>query len=105
MKSDPFSTAKAECSRIFNPSRKGGALLKMLSLLFCLVLSTVSLAADAGYHLIKKLPLGGEGGWDFPTVDSAARRLYLSRGSHVMVVDIDREKLVGDIPDTPGVHG
>lgn len=55
--------------------------------------------------MIKRLPLGGDGGWDYLSVDSDARRLYISRGTHVMVVDIDTEKLVGDIPDTPGVHG
>ena len=62
-------------------------------------------AAEPGYHVIKKLPLGGEGGWDYLTVDSASRRLYLSRSTHVMVVDIDTGKVTGDIPDTPGVHG
>ena len=62
-------------------------------------------AAEPAYHLIKKLPLGCEGGWDYLTVDSAARRLYISRGTHVMVVDIDTDKLAGDIPNTPGVHG
>ncbi len=62
-------------------------------------------AAEPCYHVIKKLHLGGEGGWDYVVVDSAARRLYISRSTHVMVLDIDTDKLVGDIPDTPGVHG
>ena len=61
--------------------------------------------ATPGYHVINKIKLGGEGGWDYLAVDSAARRLYVSRGSHVMVVDIDSDTLVGDIPNTPGVHG
>jgi DNA-binding beta-propeller fold protein YncE len=75
-------------------------------LLFCsLVLSTIAYAADPGYHVIKKLQLGGEGGWDYLTVDNAARRLYISRSTHVMVVDLETDKLVGDIPNTPGVHG
>jgi DNA-binding beta-propeller fold protein YncE len=75
-------------------------------LLFCsLLVSTISYAADSGYHVIKKLQLGGEGGWDYLTVDSAARRLYISRSTHVMVVDIDTDRVVGDIADTPGVHG
>lgn len=75
-------------------------------LLFCgLLMSTISLAAEPGYHVIKTLHFGGDGGWDYLTVDSAARRLYLSRSTHVMVVDIDTDELVGDIPDTPGVHG
>ena len=70
-----------------------------------LLLMSANVYAESGYHVINKLPFGGEGGWDYPTVDSAARRLYLSRGSHVMVVDINTDKVVGDIPDTPGVHG
>ncbi len=75
-------------------------------LLFCsLLVSTTSYAADPGYHVIKKLQLGGEGGWDYLTVDNAARRLYISRSTHVMVIDIDTDKVVGDISDTPGVHG
>ncbi len=46
-----------------------------------------------------------KGGWDYLTVDSAARRLYVSHATHVVVVDLDANKVVGDIPDTPGVHG
>ncbi|HKO03980.1 MAG TPA: YncE family protein [Candidatus Acidoferrales bacterium] len=60
---------------------------------------------DSGYHLKKKIKVGGEGGWDYLTFDSASRRLFISRGTHVMVVDVDSDKVVGDIPDTPGVHG
>jgi len=59
----------------------------------------------SGYHLLKKMPVGGEGGWDYLTVDSEARRIYLARGTHVMVVDEDKGEVVGDIPDTKGVHG
>jgi len=62
-------------------------------------------AADSGYHIIKRLKVGGAGGWDYLTVDGAARRLYISRSSHVMVMELDTGKVAGDIPDTPGVHG
>ena len=63
-------------------------------------------AAPAGdYHLIKKVVLGGEGFWDYLKLDNAACRLYISRGTHVMVLDADTYKVVGDIPDTQGVHG
>ncbi len=62
-------------------------------------------AAPAGYHVAKTYKLGGEGGWDYLYVDSAARRVYISRGTHVMVVDADNGSIVGDIPDTTGVHG
>lgn len=70
-----------------------------------LMQSTITNAADADYQVLKRLQLGGEGGWDYLSVDSTARRLYISRSTHVMVVDIDNDKVIGDIPDTPGVHG
>jgi YVTN family beta-propeller protein len=62
-------------------------------------------AAGPGYHVIATYELGGDGGWDYLTLDAAARRLYISRATHVMVVDADSGKSVGDIADTPGVHG
>jgi YVTN family beta-propeller protein len=58
-----------------------------------------------GYHVANRAVLGGDGGWDYLTPDTAAHRLYLSRGTHVMVVDLDSLKVVGDIPNTEGVHG
>src|SRR5271169_3664281 len=72
---------------------------------FVLLLATVAAAADPGYHLINTYKLGGEGGWDYITLDSSSRRLYISRATHVIVIDADSGKPVGDIPDTPGVHG
>ena len=62
-------------------------------------------AADPGLHVIKTFKLGGEGGWDYLEIDSASRHLFLSHGTHVQVIDADSGKAVGDIPDTPGVHG
>jgi DNA-binding beta-propeller fold protein YncE len=59
----------------------------------------------SGYHVIKTVPVGGEGFWDYLSVDSEGRRLYISHGTHVQVMDIDTYALVGDIPDTQGVHG
>ena len=69
-----------------------------------LVLAAVAASAP-GYHVTKTWKLGGEGGWDYLKVDSAARRLYISRATKVVVVDADSGKLVGEIADTPGVHG
>jgi DNA-binding beta-propeller fold protein YncE len=60
---------------------------------------------QSGYHVIKKVVLGGDGGWDFITFDDPGHRLFISRSSHVMVVDIDSGKAVGDIANTTGVHG
>ena len=71
-----------------------------------LCLAAVALAAAAsGYHVVTTYKLGGDGGWDYLTADSDARRIYISRGTHVMVIDADSGKTVGDIPDTNGVHG
>lgn len=60
--------------------------------------------AASGYRLLSTLPIAGDDGWDHPTVDSAARRLYVTHGTHVVVVDIDSGRLVGKIDNTPGVH-
>lgn len=79
--------------------------MKKLGLLIFLFLSALTFAADSGYHLLNTYNLGGEGGWDYLTMDSASRRLYISRATHVIVIDADSGKPVGDIPDTPGVHG
>jgi YVTN family beta-propeller protein len=62
-------------------------------------------AGPSGYHLIKKIKLGGEGGWDYIEIDSPTRRLFVSRGTKVVVVNVDSEKVVGEIPNTLGVHG
>jgi YVTN family beta-propeller protein len=70
-----------------------------------LLLISVNVYAESGYHVIDKLPFGGEGGWDYLTVDSSANHLYISRGTHVMVIDTESNKLIADISDTPGVHG
>jgi YVTN family beta-propeller protein len=75
---------------------------------FALVLLCVGANAQSkssGYHMLTQFKLGGEGGWDYLTVDGKAHRLYISRSTHVMVVNTDTGELVGDIPDTTGVHG
>src|SRR5438128_2721611 len=61
--------------------------------------------AGSGYHVIKTIPVGGEGGWDYVYIDSETRRVYVSRGTHVVVVGADTYAVVGDIPDTQGDHG
>ena len=76
-----------------------------VSMAALLVAAAAVAAAGPGYHIIATYKLGGDGGWDYLTVDAAARRLYISRATHVMVVDTDSGKTVGDIADTPGVHG
>ena len=76
-----------------------------LRLLSLLLLAATVFAAASGYHLIRKIPLGGEGGWDYLTFDSDSGRLFISRATHVIVLDTASGKVVGDIPDTAGVHG
>jgi hypothetical protein len=68
-------------------------------------LAAVAWAAGSGYHVVTTYKVGGDGGWDYLTTDSDARRIFISRGTHVMVVDADSGKVVGDVADTPGVHG
>lgn len=62
-------------------------------------------AGPSGYQVIKTVPVAGEGGWDYVAVDSVARRVYVSHATHVVVLDADSYAVVGDIPDTQGVHG
>ena len=62
-------------------------------------------AAGPGYHVAKTYKVGGEGGWDYLIADGNSNRLYISRATHVIVLDVDSGNTVGDIPDTQGVHG
>jgi len=62
-------------------------------------------AATTGYHIVRTIPVAGSDGWDYMNEDSASGHLFISRGTHVQVLDIATGKLVGDIPDTQGVHG
>jgi len=59
----------------------------------------------AGYHIIHEYKLGGDTGWDYLTMDASSRRLYISHGTHVEVINIDTGKVEGDITDLKGVHG
>ena len=80
-------------------------ILLTIALFVWLLITTAAFAGPSGYHVAKTYKIGGEGGWDYLTVDSKARRVYISRGTHVMVVDADTGAAVGDIPNTNGVHG
>jgi len=60
---------------------------------------------STGYEVKTRYPVPGNGGFDYVTIDSTARRLYLSHGTQVDVIDPDSGKLIGSIADTPGVHG
>ena len=61
--------------------------------------------SSGGHRVVATFAVGGEGGWDYLNVDAATRRVFVSRGTHVAVLDADSGKVVGDIPGTEGVHG
>lgn len=63
------------------------------------------LFGSGSYRVIKTIPIGGEGGWDYLFADSTNRRLYVSHGTEVDVLDLDSAKVAGKIPHTNGVHG
>src|SRR2546423_1787303 len=99
---------------LFESDFSGGQTMRLFirrGLFVCmlLVFQCAALQAQAkspsGYHVIKQFKLGGEGGWDYLTFDAKGNRLFISRSTHVMVVDADTGVVVGDIPDTQGVHG
>ncbi|HEY1241853.1 MAG TPA: YncE family protein [Bryobacteraceae bacterium] len=69
-----------------------------------LLIAGAALAAE-GYHVLSTIKIGGQGFWDYLTLDNANRRLYVSNATRVVVVDPDAGKVVGEIPDTQGVHG
>jgi DNA-binding beta-propeller fold protein YncE len=76
----------------------------LISALSFVLVAAPALAADS-YHIIKKIPIAGQGSWDYLAVDEAARRLYVSHATQVEVLDVDSGAIVGKIENTPGVHG
>jgi DNA-binding beta-propeller fold protein YncE len=62
-------------------------------------------SGEAPYHVVRQVPLGGEGRWDYVTVDTAGNRLFIARQTRVMVVDIAGGKLLGEISGVDGAHG
>jgi hypothetical protein len=68
-------------------------------------LQNAAAESDGSCKLVREIPIGGEGGWDILTVESPAQRLYLSHATKVVVVDLWKSAVAGEISDTPGVHG
>jgi len=79
--------------------------MRCKAFLFLTTAAILAGAAGGGYHVTTKFQIGGEGGWDYATADSDGRRLYVSHGTQVEVLDLDSGTMLGSIPDTPGVHG
>jgi DNA-binding beta-propeller fold protein YncE len=73
--------------------------------ILCVPLLAAWRPSQDGYEVTKKIPIPGQGSWDYLTVDEAARRLYVSHGTQVEVLDVDSGAIVGTIPNTLGVHG
>jgi len=71
----------------------------------CVILLGASSSSNGSYSVIKKIPIPGQGSWDYLTIDDAARRLYVSHGTQVEVLDVDSGAIVGKIENTLGVHG
>lgn len=80
-------------------------ILLLLSALMAAGLMTAAFAQEAPYHVLREIKIGGEGGWDYVVADSRARHLYVSHATKVIVVDLDSEKIVGEISNTNGIHG
>ena len=80
-------------------------LLSVFRVVVLAVCASAAAVAGPGYHLVSKMMLGGNGGWDYVSYDSASGRLYVTHGSHVDVVDAATGASVGAIVHTDGVHG
>lgn len=76
----------------------------ILPIIACLAALTATASAGQNYEHATDIPIGGEGGWDILSIDSTAHRLYLSHATTVVVVDLEKNAVVGEIADTPGVH-
>src|SRR5439155_14757360 len=79
--------------------------LRAMKRSLALLLSLFAMPLAAKYHVVRHIHVGGMGGWDYVSIDSASRRLFVSHSDRVEVVDIDQGKVIGTIPKTEGVHG
>jgi DNA-binding beta-propeller fold protein YncE len=80
-------------------------MLAIKSVVITFSFAALLLQSGTGYQVTGRYPIGGVGGFDYIAIDSSARRLYVSHATQVEVLDADSGKLIGTIPDTPGVHG
>lgn len=81
--------------------------MRLPSLFIGLALASAIHAAEgqSGYKFLKNIPIGGEGGWDCLSIDATARKLYVTHATKIVIVDLAEDKVIGEIADTPGVHG
>src|SRR6266567_5366538 len=78
---------------------------KLLAVSFMLFVTSLPISAAGQYKYVKEIPVGGEGGWDYLSIDPKARHLYVTHANKIVVVDLNRDTVAGEIADTPGVHG
>jgi DNA-binding beta-propeller fold protein YncE len=83
---------------------KPGRILCVTILAFSL-LPALSAHSAGQYVFEKEIPVGGQGGWDCLWADADAKRLYVSHATKVVVIDTEKEAVMGEVTDTPGVHG
>jgi DNA-binding beta-propeller fold protein YncE len=88
-----------------NPAVVAAAIVSLAATLLLTDVANAVPPGSSGYHVVKTIPIGGPGKWDYDIVDSEARRVYVSHSTHVVVLDADSGATVGDIADTSGVHG
>jgi DNA-binding beta-propeller fold protein YncE len=74
-------------------------------LVLAAIVGAKTAASEPAYHIIKKVSLPGNGGWDYVFVDVSGRRVYISHSTQVQVLNADTFEPVGTIQNTPGVHG
>ena len=79
--------------------------MRLLPIGVLAALALLAIGTTPAYHLLKGMPVPGDEGWDYLSVDAAARRLYVTHGSKIVVMDLETETIVREIADTPGVHG
>src|SRR6266571_1404280 len=87
-----------------NEARMTRQLLAALAILSAAILAAPSVG-HAQTFKVEKFDIKGDGGTDYVAVEAATGRVFVSRADHMMVVDGATGKVLGDIPDTPGVHG
>src|SRR5579862_1294657 len=94
---------KARNQKLFKTAWK----IKALPLFsaFCFALVVLPNATCEEFSITKKVPIPGQGSWDYLSVDEGARRLYVSHGTQVEVIDLDSLGIIGNVPKTDGVHG
>lgn len=79
---------------------------RALALVFAAIVAIPALSAQtSSYHIAQRSLLGGDGGWDYVIPDPSTHRLFIARGTHLMVVDENTGKLVGEVQDIHGAHG